>query len=239
MKNHSISLLLVALVALTLEADQPDTATNGKAELSKLQDYVGGWRGVGQVRRGSSRGAWSEKADWAWKFEDDAVSLTFDVKDSQYFESGELTAVEGDSAFQLKAKSKDQSLTYVGKLDADGRLVLLGEGVPADKPARISLRQVAGGKRMLMLFERRIGDDRFQRLAEVGYTREGSSFGKGTNYIECVVTGGVGTMPVKFEGKTYYVCCTGCRDYFNDDPAAVMADYRERKAEEDAKETTD
>jgi YHS domain-containing protein len=34
------------------------------------------------------------------------------------------------------------------------------------------------------------------------------------------------------EGKTYYVCCTGCRDYFNEDPAAVLEEYRERKADE-------
>lgn len=85
---------------------------------------------------------------------------------------------------------------------------------------------------MLMLFRRRVGNDRFLRMAEVGYTREGSNFGKGTNYIECIVTGGVGTMPVTFEGKTYYVCCTGCRDLFNDDPAAVLAEYRERKEAE-------
>ena len=35
---------------------------------------------------------------------------------------------------------------------------------------------------------------RYARLAEVGMTRKGSGFGKGTNYIECVVTGGTGTI---------------------------------------------
>jgi len=30
------------------------------------------------------------------------------------------------------------------------------------------------------------------------------------------------------------VCCTGCRDLFRQDPERVLADYRQRKAEEQA-----
>ena len=52
---------------------------------------------------------------------------------------------------------------------------------------------------------------------------------------ECVVTGGLGTIEVSFEGKTYYVCCTGCRDYFNDNPKEVLAEYFARKEEEKQK----
>lgn len=55
-------------------------------------------------------------------------------------------------------------------------------------------------------------------------------------WVECVVTGGLGTMPVTFEGQTYYVCCTGCRDYFNDGPAKVLAEYRQRLEERKKKE---
>jgi YHS domain-containing protein len=84
------------------------------------------------------------------------------------------------------------------------------------------------------LYEKRIGANSFGRLAEVGYTRKGSSFGKGGSGPECVVTGGYGTMKVEHAGKTYYVCCTGCRDLFNADPEGVLAEYRERKAQERA-----
>jgi len=216
-------------------ADRPEEQVSGKQALSKLQDYVGQWRGVGQVRRGSTQGAWSETSDWAWKFNDGKASLTFKVDDAKYFATGTLRAVDGDAVFELTAESENAKVTYVGRLDEDGSLVLDAADAPDGQPARISIRQVADGKRMLVLFERRVGDDRFLRMAEVGYTREGSNFGKGTNYIECVVTGGVGTMPVTFEGKTYYVCCTGCRDLFNDDPAAVLAEYRERKEAEKQK----
>ena len=100
-------------------------------------------------------------------------------------------------------------------------------------PDRIQVRLAAEGKRLVVLYERRQGS-RFARLAEVGFTRRGSGFGTGSNVVECVVTGGEGAIPVRFEGKTYYVCCSGCKEYFDNDPAKAMKEYRERKAEEKA-----
>lgn len=81
---------------------------------------------------------------------------------------------------------------------------------------------------MLVLYERQV-DDRYVRIAQVGYTREGSEFGKGTAYRECIVTGGHGTIAVRHQGETYYVCCSGCRDYFQDNPQTVLAEYQERR----------
>jgi len=117
-------------------------------------------------------------------------------------------------------------------LNEDGRLILVAKDAPESLPARVSFRQVAGGDRLIVLYERRSGTNRYLRMAEVGYTRTGSNFGRGTNFVECVVTGGVGTIQVRYQNQTYYVCCTGCKDYFDADPAGVLAEYRERKAEE-------
>ena len=50
-----------------------------------------------------------------------------------------------------------------------------------------------------------------------------------------VVTGGLGTIEVSYDGKSYYVCCTGCRDYFNENPKQVLKEYTERKEAEKAK----
>lgn len=35
-------------------------------------------------------------------------------------------------------------------------------------------------------------------------------------------------MKVSFEGKTYYVCCEGCKQAFDADPAGTIDAYRER-----------
>lgn len=134
---------------------------------------MGDWRGVGQPRRGSSRGAWREQCGWVWSFEDTRVSLTVNVDDAKFFHQGTLRWLPDSSEYELTVQDADgkQQIKYVGKLD-DGKLVLDAEAPPQDQPARISIRQVAGGNRMLVLFERRSVGGRFVRLAEVGYTRK-------------------------------------------------------------------
>ena len=54
----------------------------------------------------------------------------------------------------------------------------------------------------------------------------------GSSGPECVVTGGLGTISVNYKGKTYYVCCTGCRDEFKDNPEKYIKEYEEKKAKE-------
>ena len=237
-------LLTLALVAgataLSASTNAKKTLAEkaGQQALSQFQVFVGGWRGVGLVRRGSTSGSWLENADWAWKFDANKAVLVFSTPKGKYFSSGVLAATSKKGQYQLVATLPDGKTreTYTGAPSEDGRLILTADKPADGRPARISLRTVAKGDRLLVLFERRLGkSDRYLRLAEVGYTRKGSSFGKGTVQRECVVTGGAGTMAVTFEGKTYYVCCTGCRDLFNEDPAGALAEYRERKAAEKRK----
>jgi YHS domain-containing protein len=48
------------------------------------------------------------------------------------------------------------------------------------------------------------------------------------------VSGGKGTMSTVYKGKTYYFCCTGCRDAFNDDPDGIIAEAAARAAKKKA-----
>lgn len=205
----------------------------GQPALQPLQGLVGQWRGVGQIRRGSTQGAWTESSTWAWQFSAGAAALTFQSDSGKYFSAGRLTATGEGPTYRLRATSTadQRPHTYVGTLNDRGTLVLQSQQKTDHLPSRISMRLVADDKRLIMLFERqsKLGS-RYFRLSEVGYTRRGSNFGKTTSQIECVVTGGRGTIPVTYEGQTYYVCCGGCRDYFNENPAAVLAEYRERRA---------
>lgn len=229
---------LLPLAALFfLGADTADRRDAEKEALTPLQGFVGAWRGAGQVRRGSTEGAWTEQSDWAWKFNEQGAALEFQSATPKYLKSGLLTSAGKAGGYRLVAKGADgkQEFTYTGSLD-DGRLLLTTDKPIADQPARISIRVVAGGDRLVVLYERQSGSgDSFARLAEVGYTRKDSQFGKGTTEVECVVTGGKGTMAVMHKGKTYYVCCTGCRDLFNDDPDTVIAEFHARKAAEKEK----
>lgn len=266
----SVAILLAGGIAFGQTADDEEPAaaeqadakrmSADKAALAPVQAFVGGWRGVGQVRRGSSQGAWTESADWIWKFADGRAAIVFESPHGKYYRSGRITPGEQAGTFELSVSaptaSDKQSSTdaadsgkdastdesgeqavdrFVGKLDKNHQLVLVNErrdhAGHGDAVARVSIRTVADGDRLIVLYEKRLpGQDRFARLAEVGYTRKGVAFASGSGQPECVVTGGLGTIEVEHGGKKYYVCCTGCRDLFQDDPEGVLAEYRDRRS---------
>jgi YHS domain-containing protein len=241
MKTLSICICLaVGLFALRAYGAEDKPASEAelasqKERLGKIQKLIGGWKGVGQPQRGSTKDSWTEQADWAWKFSPQRTAMFARTEQSKYFAKVEMVAEGKAGEYTLLATPKDggDAITYQGSLDKDERLVLEQKSAPAGMPQRISLRFVADGKRLLMLYEGKTQfSDQLVRLAEVGYTRVGSGFGQGAQGPECVVTGGAGTMAVEYMGQKYYVCCTGCRDYFNADPAKALAEYKERKEEE-------
>lgn len=240
----SSALLIGWLCMAGVRAAEPAKVTSHSIEqdkraLGRWQSYVGEWRGVGLPKRGSNQGAWTEDCVWAWHFDQGRAELVADFEHNKFFDRLRLQPGDADGQFVALASSQktpDAAPTrYVGK-PADGGLVLTADRVPEGAPARITLRLVAGGDRLVTLFEKRNNGDTFARLAEVGATRQGSDFAKNAaGGPECVVTGGLGTIAVKHEGKTYYVCCSGCRELFEDDPAGVLADYYQRKKDEQTK----
>jgi hypothetical protein len=232
---RTASLALAAGVLMLTGADDPTVGSLSadKEALAPLQPFVGGWKGVGQPRRGSTVGAWTEQADWAWQFKDGSAAIVFQAAEGKYFTSGRITPGPEAGVFELVGTLADgQEERFSGTLSDEGRLVLKAADPQPNRPAQVTVRLVAEGDRMLVLLEKRQGSSGFARLAEVGYTRKGSGFGKGGTGPECVVTGGFGSMTVEYQGKSYYVCCTGCRDLFEADPEGVLAEYRARKAQE-------
>jgi hypothetical protein len=211
--------------ALTISDSSP--ASVQKEQLSKLQSLVGQWRGVGQPQRSSTKDSWVEEADWAWQFEKGVPSLVAKLPKGRFFSELRLAAAAGDGQYALKATSAagGEPIVYAGSLDKDGQLILATHQPREGLPQRLSFRFVAGGDRLLLLMEKAgASSGQFVRLAEVGYTRQGSGFGKNVAQRECIVTGGLGTIEVTHNGKTYFVCCTGCRDYFNENPEKVLAE---------------
>lgn len=236
----SYCLGLIAAMALLVSASHAEPNGDAKraaqkAELARVQFLAGSWKGVAQPQRGSSKGAWTEQVEWAWRFEEGKVELAAELDDSKLFESLSMQANGQPGHFILTAApaASGEPIHYTGSLDDAGKLILTTASPPDGLPARMTLRTVAGGKRLLVLYEKHTDSrKRFTRLAEVGYTRQGSGFGKGGSGPECVVTGGYGSIEVIHNGKTYYVCCTGCRDYFLEKPDEVLAEYAARKAAE-------
>jgi YHS domain-containing protein len=76
------------------------------------------------------------------------------------------------------------------------------------------------------------GDSGFQKVYQVGATKEGEDFATVDKGPECIVSGGLGTIKVVHNGKTYYVCCSGCLSAFRDDPEKYIQEFNEKKAKE-------
>ena len=199
--------------------------------LREFNGLIGSWRGIGQVKRGSPQGAWQEKAELVWELKPKSTGIRINVEDGKEWKTALLTFDEAAKQFTLTAKLRDDSTrTYQGKLD-DKRLIL--EGTDERKDVHRLTLTILNENRMLMLFEKHPEQQSFfTRTGEVGYQRQGTKIAAvgGTGPV-CVVTGGAGTIAVMFKGKTYYVCCTGCRDAFNDDHEGTLAAYEKQKAD--------
>lgn len=203
-----------------------------KQALSEFNSLIGGWRGVGMIKRNSRKGAWSETADWVWKFDPEQTGIAYEVKDGKFLKSALLSYDPEKKVYQLSTVLPDGTTRdYTGTLQKE---ILVLETKPDQKGAiyRISIRRL-NAKRTLVLFEQRNqGQSFYYRLAEVGYTRAGTRLATpGSGGPECIVTGGAGTIAVSYQGKTYYVCCSGCKQAFEDDPETFIAEAKRKAAE--------
>lgn len=216
---------------------QGETRRQSQQALEPFNTLIGGWRGVGQPRRNSNTDSWSETAEWVWDIKKDksSVGIRYQVKNGKLLESALLTYDPTTKQYKLDAKFTDQTeRRYVGKF-SDNKLTL-----DSDKDDAGNVHQVVvtllNDKRTLVLFQSKKAEQKlYNRVAEVGYTREGTKLA--TDSVggpECIVTGGKGTMSTVYKGKTYYFCCTGCRDAFKDDPVGIIAEAEAKAAKKKA-----
>ena len=227
-----LALLIVAALSLSSDAE-PLTAEARQAAQEALRDFnelIGGWRGVGQPRRGSNRGAWRQNATWVWDFQPNSVGVKYVVTDGQLVTSARVTWDADAKEYVLVLTTpEDEQRMYRGRKDGNK---FVFDSRPDDEGVthRMTITRL-NEKRALVLHERRSdGQQTFVRVAEVGYTREGTRLATtGGGGPECIVTGGAGTIQVTHNGKTYYVCCTGCKQAFEDDPEGIIAEAAERR----------
>jgi hypothetical protein len=221
-----------------VRADVPKTLT-AKESLQPFNVMVGSWRGSGApegTKEERAAGAWEETIAWEWTFKDAWLTLTFTK--GKHFTKGELRYTPDKDAkeprFTLTLTTPDKTTaTFVGVLDEKGKVLTLTR---TDGPAKEEQRLVFS----LLHFNRHLYrlDTRpanttvaFTKVYQVGATKEGVAFADVPKGPECIVSGGVGTMTVTYKGKTYYVCCSGCRDEFKADPEKYI-----KEAEAKAKE---
>ncbi len=151
------------------------------------------------------------------------------VEKGKYLKSAALHPAKDPGTFRLDAILADGTKrSFSGKAGEKNALPLRADVPPDGGLARITLTPLHD-TRLLILLETEDGSGNFGRLGEVGYTRQGVAFASGETGPVCIVTEGRGTIQVKYKGQTYYVCCSGCKELFDDDPEAVLAEAAKRQ----------
>ncbi len=207
------------------DCDAPKTATQKEA-LQPFNVLVGSWKGSGApdgTKEERIAGAWEETVSWEWKFKDQDAWLEVSFAKGKHYTKGELRYTPDKNAprFTLKLTATDKTTaTFAGGLtDKDKVLALTRTDGPAAEEQRLVFSLLHHNRHLYRLETRPAGTNvTFTRKYQVGATKEGVAFADVPKGPECIVSGGVGTMKVSYKGKDYWVCCSGCRDEFKDNP---------------------
>ena len=212
---------------------------------------VGRWKGQGVPKDNSAQRfrGWSELHAWAWIFtKGKPTGLSIAIEGGKVLAGGKLTYDAGRKRYRLDAtepKAGGGPIAFEGALDSSGKTLVL-DAVPNATTAgahrgsmRLSLRPNGNFIRYTMWLDRKEpGAVQFNHAIEVSLTKEGESFAAGSasgaDRPKCIVTGGAATMTLTYQGRTFPICCTGCRDEFNESPekyikkASMMAQSQAR-----------
>jgi YHS domain-containing protein len=197
-----------------------------------FEHMIGGWKGTAKPASNPLKG-WQESHGWAWKFEKGkpvGLSVTFE---------GDKTIAKGQIRYDLAAKKyhldgtdpEGKPVAFLGAFSPDGKTLTFDRvGATPEGKERLIVRPNSNKIRYTLQVDRQEpGAPQYKSVISVGLTKDGESFAAGAGGADlpkCIMTGGAAGITVSYQGKSYPVCCTGCRDEFNDNPEkyAKLAD---------------
>jgi YHS domain-containing protein len=220
--------VVTLMATLSTAAPADDESKDVPPPFARFEAMIGGWKGTAQPTANRLKG-WPEKHAWAWKFAKGVpVGMTITVQGGKVFTKGELTFDTKTSRYNLAATDPaGKPVVFAGAPTPDGKGLVLDrtKPTPAGKQ-RLTIRPNASGIRYTMLVDlQAAGAPQYKNTLSVGLTKEGEAFAAGgepANLPKCILTGGSASMTVTFNGKSYPVCCTGCRDEFNESPEKYL-----------------
>jgi len=222
----------------TSTADAGDRVESARAALKPLQILVGNWNGT-------SRKAVLDQPSWAWDLKTDPKQPALRMKSEkgQFVRDGRLTFFPATQEFEFTAiDAEGKTRVFRGafsrevqdvpgddkKLQRTYKLELTEAQADADGDQwRVAINQQENN-RYIMEIDRKRGGGQFLRLDTINTQREGTSFAlSDTDYGDktCVVSQGLGTTSVSYKGKSYWVCCSGCKAAFEDEPERWIAKW--------------
>jgi hypothetical protein len=165
--------------------------------------------------------------DWGWQFKGKDAWIKIDFDKSKNFTMGEIRYLPEKDHYTLTlTNTKKEKLTFVGTITTrDTTKILTVDRDDAKERQRLVFTFLHSNRFLYKYEVKADGRPLYSTKWSVGATKDGESFAAGSGKPECVVSGGTGTSTVSYMGKTYYVCCSGCRDEFNATPAKYVAEH--------------
>lgn len=210
-----------------------------KKALKPIQVVLGPWHAIIDKTKTYEDLQWV----WDWKSDRAQPALAMATKEEgAYFKTARLTYLVEDEKFQMTLTDKDgKQRVLQGVFTAE----------PADKPGedkkqtpqrtyKLQLTETGDAKdrwQIVMnqqdnnryLFElSQLRGSRFVRFDTMASQREGTSFALDDSDFKektCVISQGLGTIQVSHKGKSYWVCCSGCKAAFEEDPDKWIAKF--------------
>ncbi len=175
---------------------------------------------------------WPESHSWAWVFtKGQPTGLSVTITGGKVLAAARLTYDPAGKRYRLEGTSPQPGsapVLFEGAIDSAGKRLVLnqvaleGRSTAQRGTLRLSLWPNANFVRYTMRVDRREpGAVQFRPTMEIGLTREGETLAASSSTTErprCIVTGGAATMTLTYQGRTFPICCTGCRDEFHDNP---------------------
>ena len=223
---------LVVLVAISWSTPAAPAKKAPREALRAFQSLIGSWKGTGLpsgTREERDRGMWQEKIGWQWRFEGKEAWLRADLDRGKHYTRLELRYLPASDRYRLDATTTGkEKLTFEGKLDKK-RLTVDRLDPKTKQTHRLVFSLLHANRYLYRLDVRQPEHTAFTQVYQVGCTKQGVAFATVDRGPECIVSGGLGTMTVTHKGKTYHVCCSGCRDAFNDEPEKYIKEFEARK----------
>jgi YHS domain-containing protein len=203
-----------------------------------FEHMIGGWKGQAQPASNPRKG-WQESHGWAWKFEKGKpVGLSVTLEGDKILAKGAISYDDASQKYKLDGTDPaGKPISFLGSFSADGKTLTLDRvGTTPEGKERLVFRPNSNKIRYTIDFNRQEpGAPQYKSVISIGLTKDGESFaagGGGADLPKCIMTGGSAGMSVSYMGKSYPVCCTGCRDEFNDNPEkyAKQADLAAKNA---------
>jgi hypothetical protein len=214
--------LLVLVVSLAPAADKK---VDFREKLQPFNDFIGQWKGDGKEKSKT----FTEDIEWGWKFKGDEAWLVLKIKDGKQFKSGELRYIPDKNNYQMTVVDvNDKKLVFEGTMNKN-YLTMEREDKDAKEKQQIVMSNAGDGVFLNYAYKKASGNKKPTTIFEVKAKREGVDFGPGAKKNECVVSGGLGTGAVTYKGQTYYICCSGCRDAFNENPEKYVKEFEAKK----------